>query len=331
MAKSSNQKTKLLYLLEMLRTETDENHHLPMAEILRRLEMHGISAERKSIYSDMEELRLFGADIERDKEGYYLAGREFELAELKLLVDSVQASRFLSEKKSGALIAKLEKLASRHEAKELHRQVYLGNRSKTMNETVYYGVDTLHAAIRQKKMISFRYFEYLPDKKRQFRNGGECYIVSPYGMTVAEDNYYLIAHSDKRSGLTHYRVDRMCDITLLEEDILDITEVMGKDFSLGEYYRKNFSMFAGEMQEVHLLCKNRLASAIIDRFGEGVPMRPEGVDKFIAKVSVSVSPTFFAWVFTFGDEMKILSPDSVRREYARRIQSVSLFYGLIEG
>ena len=328
MAKSSNQKRKILNLMRMLERETDENHRLTMGDILSRLGAMGIEAERKSLYSDMEELRLFGMDVIWDRSGYALVSRDFELAELKLLVDSVQASRFITEKKSADLIRKIEKLGSMYEAEALQRQVYLANRSKASNESILRSVDTLHEAVRKGKMIAFRYFEYLPDKSRRYRNGGEDYIVSPYGMTVAEDNYYLIAHSEKRSGLTHYRVDRMTDIKILTETAEDLKAVMGDRFDLGEYYRKNFSMFAGEAEQVKLLCKNKLASAVIDRFGEGVHMRPEGVDRFVATVKVSVSPTFFAWVFTFGDEMKIIEPDTVREEFAQTLATLSRSYGL---
>ncbi len=328
MAKSAKQKLKSLYLLEMLRTETDENHRLSMPQIIERLALHGISAERKSIYSDIEELNLYGYDILRDKDGYFLASREFELAELKLLVDSVQAARFVSEKKTGVLISKLEKLASRHEASELHRQVYLANRPKTGNESVFYSVDTLHEAIRKKKEIRFRYFEYKPDKSRLYRNGGEPYIVSPYAMTVAENNYYLVAHDSKREGLSHYRIDRMSEIEICEEPIKELSKVMGENFNIGEYYRKNFSMFAGESAQVHLLCKNQLASAVIDRFGEDVFMRPEGDERFVASVPVSVSPTFFAWVFTFGEDMKIVGPEHVRRDFADHLLKSAKSYGI---
>ena len=331
MPKSSNQKRKILNLVRMLERETDENHRLTMSDILARLSNLGIEAERKSLYSDMEELRLFGLDVIWDKSGYALVSRDFELAELKLLVDSVQASRFITEKKSAELIRKIETLGSIYEAEALQRQVYLANRIKASNESILRGVDTLHEAVRKGKKISFRYFEYLPDKSRHYRNGGEEYIVSPYGMTVAEDNYYLIAHSEKRSGLTHYRVDRMTDISILAESAPDITEIMGKGFRLDEYYRKNFSMFAGEAQRITLLCKNKLASAVIDRFGESVNMRPEGVDRFLATVEVSVSPTFFAWVFTFGDEMKIVAPEDVREEFAEILSALSRSYGLSDG
>lgn len=328
MPKSSNQKRKILNIARILERETDENHRLTMSDLLARLNAIGIEAERKSLYSDMEELRLFGMDVIWDRSGYALASRDFELAELKLLVDSVQASRFITEKKSAELIRKIETLGSVYEAEALQRQVYLANRSKASNESILRGVDTLHEAVRKGKKISFRYFEYLPDKSRHYRNGGEAYVVSPYGMTVAEDNYYLIAHSEKRSGLTHYRVDRMTDILILPESAEDIKEIMGEKFDLGEYYRKNFSMFAGEAEQVKLLCKNKLASAVIDRFGEGVLMRPEGVDKFLATVEVSVSPTFFAWVFTFGDEMEVVSPAGVREEFLQTISAVSQTYGI---
>jgi len=316
--KEYNQKLKLLYLLKILTQYTDENNHLTMGEIIEKLAQYGIKAERKSIYSDIRMLKQYGVDIICQKTntfGYYIGHREFEVAELKLLVDSVQSSKFITKKKSNALIKKLEGLTSIHLAKELRRQVYVSDRVKTLNETIYYNVDTLHTAITQNTKIAFKYYEYDINKQKKLRNDGEDYIVSPYSLSFSDDNYYLIAHYPKYDKLTHFRVDRMTQIRILNEKNTNINEVMNENFNLGEYMKKTFDMFSGETQSVKLECKNWLINAIIDKFGEDVLIRKSDDEHFIVTANVNVSPTFYAWVFTFGDSIKILSPSNIAEDF----------------
>ena len=211
-AKSANQKLKLIYLLRFLEEKSDEEHPVRLQDMLEELKRYSVSAERKTIYSDLEALREAGYDIQQAGGAYWLAERRFELAELKLLVDSVQASRFITRKKSGELIGKLEALTSVGEARQLQRQVYVLNRVKTMNESIYYNVDGIHAAIAHGNQIRFRYFDYDVRKEKVYRRGGGAYQVSPFALTWAEENYYLVAYSSEAKQLRHYRVDRMSDL-----------------------------------------------------------------------------------------------------------------------
>lgn len=321
MTKMPNQKMKALYIMDYLMRNTDEEHPAPMREIIAYLESSGISAERKSIYSDIEGLQLFGVDILSSTKGYYVVSRDFELPELKMLVDCVSASKFITEKKSEKLIKKIEGLASRHEAGKLQRQVYIADRIKAGNEDIYRSVDTLSEAINEKKKVSFRYFEYDVDKKRKFRNGGNEYIVSPYSLTVSDENYYLISHYPKHEDLTHFRVDRMSDIKITDEACENVENVMGEGFSVGEYSRKLFSMYSGESSRVEILCENKVMNSVIDRFGKDVFVLKVDDEHFKAMVNVDLSPTFFAWIFTFGGKMKIAAPLEAKEKFNEVIKN----------
>lgn len=315
MAKQPNQKMKAVYIMDYLLRNTDEEHHASAKDIIAYLKSCGITAERKSVYSDIEGLQLFGVDILSGPKGYYVVSRDFELPELKMLVDCVSASKFITEKKSEKLIKKIESLASRHEAGKLQRQVYIADRIKAANEDIYRSVDTLSEAINEKKKVSFRYFEYGTDKKRKFRNNGNEYVVSPYSLTVSDENYYLISHYPKHSELTHFRVDRMCDIKILDEMCTDVCSVMGEKFSVGEYSRKLFSMYSGENKRVEILCENSMMNSVIDRFGKDVFTEVVDEGHFKVHVSVDLSPTFFAWIFTFGGKMKITAPEEAKEQF----------------
>lgn len=315
MPKTPNQKLKILYLMDFLLRNTDEEHPASMKEILSYLENCGISAERKSIYSDIEGLNLFGMDVLSSPKGYYVVSRDFELPELKMLVDCVSASKFITEKKSEKLIKKIEALASKHEGYKLQRQVFIADRIKGGNEEIYLSVDTLSEAINLKKKVSFKYFEYDTNKKKKFRNDGNEYVVSPYSLTVSDENYYLISHSPKHEKLTHFRVDRMTNIKVTNEDIENVKSIMGENFSIGEYSKKVFSMYSGESTRVEILCENKMMNAVIDQFGEDVFVQKVDDEHFKVTASVNVSPTFFAWVFTFGGKMKITAPEDVKEQF----------------
>ncbi|MBQ7039189.1 MAG: WYL domain-containing protein, partial [Clostridia bacterium] len=281
------------------------------------LENYGISAERKAIYDDIESLCFFGADIiSAGKKGWYIGSRDFELAELKLLVDCVQANRFITEKKSGALIKKLEGLTSKNLAQALHRQVYITNRPKNLNEKIYYNIDTLHDAINSGKQISFRYFSYSSDKKRVYKRDGALYTAHPYSLIVSEENYYLVAYYEQREKITNFRVDRMEDITICEQKV----KPSDQSFNMAEYSKKTFNMFTGEQKTVTILCENRYMNAVIDKFGEKISAIPYDENHFTFKVEVSVSPTFFSWIFMFEGGMKILAPESVVEKFNENIK-----------
>lgn len=325
MAKSSNQKLKMLFLMKLFLERTDEDHALTLSDIMDELECAGISSERKSIYDDIDTLRQYGLDItvRRTKTtGYFVANRTFELPELKLLVDIVQSSKFITHKKSNHLIKKLESLASSHQAKMLQRQVYVANRVKTMNELIYCNVDTLHIAISENRQISFKYFEYNLDKKKQFRNSGQAYVVSPYALSWVDENYYLISHYPKNPELTHFRVDRMAEIKLLDEPRRNFSEITGEDsLDIAEYSKKIFNMFSGEEETVMLQFDNSLVNVVIDRFGKDVSLEKADENHFKVRVNVAVSSTFLAWVFLFGNKVKILSPDGVVEKYRQMLQN----------
>lgn len=311
MPKSSNQKLKLLYLYKILNKRTDENHTMTVQQMIAELAALGIKAERKTIYDDLEALRLFGVDLVCRKSkthDYYVNVKTFELPELKLLVDAVASAKFITEKKSGELIKKIETLASEYEAKDLRRQVLISGRAKTENEKIYYNVDVLHRAIADGKQISFRYFDIGVDKKKHYRDGYRT--ASPYALSWENEKYYLIAFYEKYDGISHFRVERMDDITILESDILPQPE----GFSLREYSKRVFSMFGGEEHEVTLRFDNSLVGVVYDKFGQDVAIKSPGKDNFKITVRVAVSPSFYAWLFQFGNLVKIEEPAWARQE-----------------
>ena len=321
MPKSSNQKLKILYLMRILLTLTDETHMLSVNDMIAKLAGLGVEAERKTIYDDIETLKRFGLDIVMEKTktyGYYVAGREFELPELKLLADAVQSSRFITERKSLQLIRKLESLVSVYDAGKLRRQVFIQDRVKSMNESIYYSVDALHEAISEGKKISFRYFDYDINKKRVFRRNGARYVVSPVALTWNDENYYLITHSEDHEGLTHFRVDKMHDVQKLAERRSD----EAASFNLADYSKKLFGMFSGETTDVKLRLGSHLTSAIIDRFGKDAIMIADGDEHFTVTVRVVLSPVFYGWLFQFGELCQVLSPQSLKDELKLRAENL---------
>ena len=327
MARSTNQKLKILYLLQYLMRQSDERHPVGVADMIEELARHDIAAERKSIYDDLEALRSFGIDIvqQRGKQtGYYIGQREFELPELKLLVDSIQSSKFITEKKTVSLIHKLENLASVHDARMLERQVYVRNRVKSMNESVYYNVDEISGAISRDRMIRFRYFEFTVEKERQFRRGGAYYVLSPFALMWDDENYYMLAYDAQEARMKHFRVDKMSAITTLE------TNRQGKEVfaetDMSAYSKKVFGMFTGNVTPVRMRFVNHLAGAVIDRFGKDVMLLRDGPDGFTVTVNVAVSPLFFAWVFGFGTEAEILGPETVRQQAKDAAASIAAMY-----
>jgi len=290
---------------------TDCEHSLTLAEIIKLLADENISAERKSLYDDINTLRAYGMNIETVRDSsvrYYLESRLFELPELKLLVDAVQASKFITAKKSGELIKKLEKFSSTYEAMRLNRQVYVSNRIKAMNESIYYNVDFIHNAINDNKKITFKYYEWTPEKEKRLRHDGALYSVSPWALTWDDEYYYMIAYDSAVSKIKHYRVDKMVKISISDEK-REGSEVF-EDFDMAIYSKQTFGMFGGELTTVRIECDNSLAGVVIDRFGTDVTMLPRG-EKFEASIRVMVSPTFISWALGFGSKLKILSPTPV--------------------
>lgn len=327
MPRAYNQKIKLLFLMDLLDKQTDEEHTVTMKDILNAMEENGIQAARKSVYSDIETLKQYGMDIEYRKEqpeGYYLASHRFELAELKLLVDAVQSSRFITEKKSRSLIKKIESLASRHEASCLQRQVYVSDRIKTMNESIYYNVDKLHTAISKEVKIRFLYTQWTVDKTTALRNNGRFYHISPWALNWTEENYYLIGYDKEADRLKHFRVDKMLKIEISEE------KREGKEmfchFDPAMYSRKTFGMFAGTEEMVTIRFPNRLAGVVIDRFGKDTVIKKAGEDCFTARVQVAVSEQFFGWLTGLGKGVIIVSPQKVAGEYLELLKEIKNCY-----
>ena len=321
MAKGINQKLKILYLMKILLENTDETHSINMPEIIEALESYGINAERKSIYSDIESLRQYGLDIigeQTDRTFYYHVGnRQFELAELKLLVDSVQAAKFITAKKSNELIKKIEGFASKYEASQLQRQVYVAERIKTMNESIYYNVDMIHAAIGANAKITFQYFQWNVDKKMELRKGGALYKVSPWALSWNEENYYLIAFDGEENKIKHFRVDKMLHIEMTRERREG--KKCFREFDMAVYARKMFGMFGAEEQIVKMECRNNLAGVIIDRFGKDVAFMKKDEEHFIVNVKVAVSRQFLGWVIALGEGAKIVGPESVIKQIDEEI------------
>lgn len=323
MPRSAKQKLKCLYLRQFLLENTDEAHPVTIPQMIEYLAQHDIAAERKSIYDDLDGLRSTGLDIEYRKAqdgGYYIANRQFQLPELKLLVDAVQSSKFLSLRKSNELIAKLEKLASRHEAQALRRQVYVAHRIKNMNESIYYNVDALHSAIAAGSQITFRYFDWDMTGKKKYRHEGKRYHISPWALLWDDENYYLVGYDAKYAERRHYRVDKMEAISQTGE------ERQGKELFAGfdpaAYSRKVFGMYSGEPQQVTLRFESSMANIVFDRFGRDMILTPDCEGGFTVTVEVVPSPQFFAWLTGLGTPVRILSPQPVAQQFCRHLQGI---------
>lgn len=328
MPRSDKQKLKLMYLIKLFEERTDVSHGLSMTDIIEALSEEGITAERKSIYADISALNEFGFDIVKDKEGkacvYKLVERDFEIAELKLLVDAVQSSKFITESKSNKLIKKIEGLASNNEAKSLHRQVYVANRIKTTNESVYYNVDDIQKAISENHKVSFQYFQWNPNKEKELRHNGMRYEISPWALTWDDENYYMVGYDSKERKIKHYRVDKMLKIEIMADSKRE-GKALFKDMDMAVYSKKIFGMFGGVEETVVLECKNGISGVIIDRFGTEVDIIKRATDSFTVRVNVQISPQFLGWVFSLGENIKIISPDSVierMRDEITRIQGI---------
>lgn len=325
MPKSPNQKLKLLYLARILQKRTDDAHGMTVQQMIDALADYGVSAERKSIYDDLDALRLYGLDVEASRSknhSYFVASREFELPELKLLADAVASSKFITARKSSQLIKKIEGLASDFEASQLQRQVLVANRVKTMNEKVYYNVDAVHQAIAAERQVSFRYFDYDVDKHKVYRDEGACRTASPYALAWDDENYYMIAYYEKYGTIAQFRVDKMEDIAQTGERAVPPP----KDFNAAEYSTRVFSMYGGEEETVRLRFDNSLIGVVLDRFGTDVPVEKLDEASFAVRVHVAVSPTFLGWLFQFGGRVCILSPDNLKERFVDYLKQVRVLY-----
>ena len=326
--KGENQKLKMLYLVKVFSEETDDSHALTMPEIITRLAAYGVNADRKTLYQDFDELKQFGLDIITTKDGrnyyYHLGSRDFELPELKLLVDSVQSSKFITDSKSAQLIKKLESLVSRYEGRQLHRQVIIAGRVKTMNESIYYNVDMLHEAIGDNRQIRFKYFDWNLKKEMVPRYDGRLYQVSPWALMWDDEKYYLVAYDSKYKDIIHYRVDKMMSIEILD-DLREGQEAFS-EFNLAHYSKKLFGMYSGSETKVTLEAENSMVGVLIDRFGKDIIIAPADAEHFRITVSVAVSKQFFGWVMALDGGVRIVGPDWVRDEMREMIQKLAKQY-----
>lgn len=329
MPKGTNQKFKLYRLAQIMMKKTDEEHYITMPEIKEALAEYDITADRKSLYNDLRDLEILGIEVEGEQDGnryrYHVVNRPFELPELKLLVDAIQSSKFITEKKSNSLIKKLETMVSEYDAQKLQRQVYVSGRIKAMNESIYYTVDAIHNAISENKKIRFQYFQWNVKKEMELRHGGAYYHISPWGLSWDDENYYLIGYDSDAEQIRHYRVDKMLRIQMSKEDREGREHF--KKLDMADYARKSFGMFRGEEQQVKLLVNNRMAGVIIDRFGKEVMMIPADADHFRVSVDVHVSPQFLSWIISLGDDVKIIGPEDVVERMREEIRRLSRQYG----
>ena len=323
-----NKKLKIMYLMKILLEETDEDHDLTLNEIVEKLKAYNVTAERKSLYSDIENLRTFGLDIIGMQYGktyhYKVASRKFQLVELKLLVDAVQSSRFITEKKSDELIAKLESYASKYEAKKLARQVNVNGRVKTMNERIYYSVDKIHEALNEESQIKFQYFTWTADKKMELKHGGAYYSVSPWALCWDDEKYYLVGYDNREYKIKHFRVDKMADVSVVYEE-REGKEEFSK-MQMSEYTNRLFGMFDGNLETVTLLCENHAANVIIDRFGTDIPLMKTDAEHFTVRVRVSVSKLFLSWIMAIPG-VKIVAPErtvDMMKSEIKRLQEMYL-------
>ena len=307
-------KKRLLYLLKLLSGETDESNPVSTADIMEYFKSVGLSADRKTLKNDIDLLIEMGYDIVIVKSSpnkYFMGDRVFQIPELKLLIDAVSSSRFITAKKSDELIQKLSSLVNTQQAQALNRHVFAADRVKADNESIYYIVDAINDAINDRRKIVFQYTEYTGEKQKVLRNGGEQYTLSPYALYWNDDFYYAVGYSDKHEKITAFRVDRLYKVEVTETEAAAPPE----DFDVADYSHKIFEMFDGEEEAVELECENSLMKYVVDRFGEDVSTRTVSEHTFIASVNVAVSPTFYGWVFQFRGKIRIVSPQMAIDEY----------------
>ncbi len=322
MAKSENQKMKLLYILKLLEEKSDENHPVSTQQIIDYLDRQQIKAERKTVYSDIRTLEDFGYEIAAKKgkeSGYYLKTRRFETAELKLLVDAVLASKFITAQKTKQLIKKLTDLSSIYDSGQLKRQLFM-ERIKNENDQVYLNVDEIHRAIRENKKIAFYYYSWGKDKRLHARRNQKRYRISPFYLIWKDEYYYLVAFDEEQGITKYYRVDKMQEMEVLEEK-REGHEITGQ-VNPAEIASRDFSMFAGKNQSVTLFFPEEMIGVVIDRFGKDITIRQRDEETFSARVSVSVSKQFFGWLSGFGGQIKIEMPGEVREEYIAYLQEI---------
>lgn len=328
MTEVNKQRLKLLYLMKIFSEDTDDEHMLTLPQIIGKLKAYGVDVERKTLYQDFALLRDFGFDIigEQTQRNYYyhIGNRPFELPELKLLVDSVQSAKFITKKKSNALIKKLEGMVSKYEARQLQRQVIITGRVKAMNESIYYNVDKLHEAIATGCQISFKYYRWNINKEMELRRDGDWYQVSPWGLMWDDENYYLVGYDAEEKKIKHYRVDKMKWIAVVDKRREGKEEF--KAFNMPRYTKSLFGMYGGEEVQVTLEAENGMVGILIDRFGKDIPVKPVDADHFRTTVVVAVSDQFLGWIMALDEGVKIVGPDAVVERMKEKIKLLNQVY-----
>ena len=328
MAEVNKQRLKLLYLMKIFSEDTDDQHMLTLPQIISKLKAYGVDVERKTLYQDFLILRDYGFDIvsvQTQRNHYYHIGnRQFELPELKLLVDSVQSAKFITKKKSNALIKKLEGMVSKYEAQKLQRQVIISGRVKAMNESIYFNVDKLHEAIGAGRQISFKYYRWNINKEMELRKDGDWYQVSPWGLMWDDENYYLVGYDGKDKKIKHYRVDKMKSITVVDQKREGKEQF--KAFNIPRYTKSLFGMYGGEELQVTLEAENQMVGILIDRFGKDIPIRPVDENHFRTVVNVAVSDQFLGWIMALDEGVRIIGPEKVLECMKQKIKLLNKVY-----
>ncbi|MBS5872885.1 MAG: WYL domain-containing transcriptional regulator [Clostridiales bacterium] len=327
MAGSANAKLKPLYLLQIFQEKTDEEHPLSAEGLCKELENRGVTAQRKSIYGDIELLKSIGLDIlhtRTPKSGYFLASRTFETAEVRLLLDAVQSASFITPKKTAQLVEKLESLVSEGQAARLDGQVYMDNRVKCCNEEIYYTIEILDRAIQAGRQVRFQYARRVLSDQMQVETQEKEFLVNPYALIWSGDHYYLICNNPKYDNLMHARLDRIRRAKALDTPARDFREVSEYTdfFDAADYVNQLFHMFSGETDTVELCCGRDMIEEILDRFGETALLRTAGEDQFLVKFEAKVSDGFVSWLMQYGDRAVVRSPLKLKtmlREKARAI------------
>lgn len=322
MSRGTNQKFKFTYLMQIMLAKTDDEHSLTLSQIMDELEKYGVTAERKSLYNDFADMEKFGIEVIKEQIGretfYHVGSREFELAEVKLLIDAIQSSKFITRTKSRELINKIKSNVSEYQAKQLQRQVYINDRVKTMNESVYYNVDDIHTAINENKKIRFKYYKWDVSMKLVPRHNGDWFVASPWALTWNDENYYLVAYDDIDKKIKHYRVDKMMQISV--EDDRRAGKEEFKNFDMAEYSKATFGMYQGTKKIVRIEFANYMCGVFIDRFGKDITIMKVDDEHSVINVNVNVSPQFFGWIFSLGKDVKVVGPENVVEEMKKQAE-----------
>lgn len=332
MAEKGYTKLKLLYIKQYLEKYSDEDSLVKADELIEMLADKGITCERKSIYADINALKSYGVDISTEKRGYRVLGRDFELPELRLLMDAVQAANFISAKKSKELISKIGTLCSKNQAAALENQVYIENRNKCTNEEIYYNIDLVNKAVLQKKKISFTYIKRkINDSKKEIIRQEKAFTVSPYALIWSNDHYYLVSNNSKYDNLMHTRIDRMKKVKLIDEPARDFSEVSPyrSFFDSADYSGKLFNMFSGDNQKLRLRCSDSILEEMVDRFGDDCDItkaQTDMQDTFLLDTSCVCSEGLVSWLMQFGDKVEVLSPESLKRDIIEKTQAIINVY-----